>query len=90
MLAEIATIGAFLIMALFLMFGLPALVRMYEHRLAHERLVLKQEEDVRQAEHKRSLELSEALRDPSPLELEVRKEEAITARYAAEARRNRR
>lgn len=90
MLAEIAAAGIFVVMAIFLVAGLPALIRAYEHRLSHEREMAKLEESSRQAEHKRSIELSEALRDPSPLELETRKEEAIAARYAAEARRNRR
>jgi len=77
MIAEIAIIGAFAVMALFLLFGLPALVRAYEYRLSHEREMAKIQDDARQAEHRRSLELTEALTTPSELELETRKEEAI-------------
>jgi hypothetical protein len=76
MIAEIATAGAFIVMALFLIVGLPSLVRMYEHKLSHLREMAKLAEGTREAEHRRSLELTETLRDPSPLELEARKEEA--------------
>lgn len=87
MTAEIATIGVFAVMALFLMVGLPALIRMYEHRLSHEREMAKLEESSRQAEHRRSMELSEALREPSPLELEIRREEAMARTADAQAQK---
>lgn len=89
MIAEIATIGVFVVMAVFLIAGLPALIRAYEHRLSHERELAKLEESSRQAEHRRSIELSEALRDPSPLELETRKEEAKARTVEAMNRQNR-